>query len=128
MKKALALLLSVFLLTAQSGMAVTVHWCGKKIASVHFFSADKHVCACGKKKMKSNCCKDKTVIIKTQDIQTKAFKIAIKVESTDFNISAPTLLQYELSPSHCLRVDDFYHPPPYKPSVPIFLQDRVLII
>src|SRR5688572_1223082 len=128
MKKAIALLLSVFLLTAQSGMAVTVHWCGKRIASVHFFTADKHVCACGKKKMKSNCCKDKTVVIKTQDIQTKAFKIVIKVDSPKFNISGPAFTEVEFSPTRCLRVDDFYHPPPYKPSVPIFLQDRVLII
>lgn len=128
MKKAVALILAVLLLTTQSGMAVSIHWCGKKIASVQFFSAEKHLCACGKKKMKSNCCDDKTVVIKTQDIQAKSFKVVIKIEPTKFDISEPIKLEVELSPSHCLRVDDFYHPPPYKPSVPIFLQDRVLII
>ncbi len=128
MKKAVALILSIFLLTTQSGMAVTIHWCGKRIASIQFFSAEKHLCACGKKKMKSNCCDDKTVVIKTQDVQVKSYKVVINVEPPKFDISEPTLFNDELSSSNCLRVDDFYHPPPYKPSVPIFLQDRVLII
>lgn len=105
-----------------------MHWCGGKLASIELFSLDNHHCPCGKKPMKPGCCKDKTTIIKVKNDLGKVSQIALKV-------SAPKLIfnsfkQNELLPSaqvQC-KVSDFYHPPPNKPKVPIYLLDGVFLI
>ena len=128
MKKATAILLLFLFLFTNSGMAVNVHYCKGKITSIKFFDDDEHGCKCGKKPMKRNCCKDKTVVFKAKIDPAKvnqfSFKIALPqidlAHSFQMEITAAAQLQHFTS--------NFYHPPPFKPTTPIYLSDRVFRI
>lgn len=70
MKKiALILVLLVYLIPA-IGITVSAHYCGENITWVSVnFEQTTHKCACGTKKMKTDCCKDKTAFIKLKHEQ-----------------------------------------------------------
>lgn len=128
MKKVTAILLLLLFLIANSGVAVSLHWCGGKLASIDFFADGEHNCKCGKKAMKPNCCKDKTIHLNASDELAKTSHFAFKIATTKFLFAflAPT----EFVPSAKFKyvVSDFYHPPPFKPKNPIYLLDRVFLI
>jgi hypothetical protein len=83
---------------------------------------------CGKKPMKANCCKDKTVQLKANDEMSKSTHFAVKVSAPKFLFTL--LKQTIIVPSAQFKyaVSDFYHPPPFKPKAPIYLLDRVFLI
>lgn len=62
-KKCIGFILAFFLLISQSGMAITVHYCGGEVESVKttFPISEKKGC-CGKPEKKpAHCCKDEVV-------------------------------------------------------------------
>ena len=128
MKKATAILFLFIFLISNSGMAVSVHYCGGKIKAVKFLFGDKHPCNCGKKPMKPGCCKDKTTILKANDELAKVNSIALKCPLVEFTGIIPA--QIVVMPSAHLKysISPFYHPPPCKPKIPIYLLDRVFLI
>jgi hypothetical protein len=128
MKKATAIFLLLLFLIANSGVAVSVHWCGGKLASIDFFADGEHNCKCGKKPMKPNCCKDKTVQLKANDELAKTSHFAFKIASPKFLFAFPTLIETVPAAQHQYLVSDFYHPPQFKPKTPIYLLDRVFLI
>jgi hypothetical protein len=80
--KKIALLLILFLyLVPAIGITVSAHFCGSRITwvSVNFEHQD-HKCACGSKKMKTDCCKDNVAFIKLDNEQRHS--------SYDLNIMA----------------------------------------
>nr|MBK9651257.1 hypothetical protein [Bacteroidota bacterium] len=79
MKKLKAIILLVLFLTTNSGMAISVHWCCGKLASVHFTANKTSKCQCGKKVMKANCCKDKTIVFKAKGDFAKTQIIVVKL-------------------------------------------------
>lgn len=128
LKRAIAIFLLLFFLISNSGVAVGLHWCGGKLTSIEFFSDSDHNCKCGKRPMKQNCCKDKT-------LQLKANEDLAKINDFIFKISAPKYFfgihflvdnlpweQYQCTSAV------FYYPPPFKPKTPIYLLDRILLI
>ena len=65
------------------GITVSAHFCGSNITWVSFnFKNEEHKCACGSKKMKTDCCKDEVAFIKLDNEQRHS--------AHDFNITAPT--------------------------------------
>lgn len=118
--------LSLFLIT-NSGMAMAIHWCGGKLASVDFFLADKHPCPCGKKAMKSGCCQNTTTTFKACDELAKTTAFFYKASITSFYLGEPQYFVSFIS-SEFLYSSYFYHLPPYKPKVPIYLIDRVILV
>ena len=127
MKKTAALLLLFLFLLTNSGMALSMHWCGGKLASISFLSIEKHSCKCGKKTMKPGCCKDKITHLKANDElnKTNVLTFKISVPKLEVDIQTYPLIPKEVSPySGC----NFYHPPPYKPKSPIYLLDQVFLI
>ena len=128
MKRIRAIFLLLTFLIANSGMAVTAHYCGGKLSSILFLSFDMHPCKCGKKAMKKNCCKDKTTYLKMKNDLAKSNSIVFKTASP--KLIFPYLKQFELVPSAQFQysVSAFYHPPPFKPKGPIYLLDRVFLI
>ena len=83
MKKITVAILAVIYLTVSSGVAMTVHYCMGKIASVDLMHAgDK----CGKCGMKTTggCCKDEFKIVKLNDSH--------KLISNDINIFSPVAI------------------------------------
>lgn len=128
MKRVTAIFLLLLFLIANSGVAVSVHWCGGKLASIDLFSDGGHSCKCGKRAMKPNCCKDETVQLKANDELAKATQFTFKVAL--LKISFIPTKQIEVLPSaqYLYAASDFYHPPPFKPKAPIYLLDRVFLI
>jgi hypothetical protein len=80
MKKITVAILAIIYLTVSSGVAMTIHYCMGKVASVDLMHpADK----CGKCGMKTTggCCKDEFKIVKLNDSH--------KLISNDINIFSP---------------------------------------
>ena len=128
MKKITALLLLFLFLITNSGMTVSAHWCGGKLASIHFFSDDGHRCPCGKRAMKPGCCKDKTVTLKAIKDPAKVNQFAFKIAIPKLEVASPVFTEISLSAQFEHSVSDFYHPPPLISKSPLFLLDRVIRI
>lgn len=97
-RKGIGFLLAFFLLISQSGMALTVHYCGDQIASVKpvLPFSDSGDC-CGKPERKPmSCCKDKIVkaekdhhsIVKTLSLSVEAVALA-EVSLVNASFSLP---------------------------------------
>ena len=110
MKKITVAVLAIVYLAVSSGIAVTVHYCMGKIASVDMnHTSDK----CGKCGMKTNdgCCKDEFKIVKLEDSH--------KLISNDIKIYSPIavidnskgLFDTRIFPSQ-VRSDYNNHSPP----------------
>lgn len=128
MKKITAILLLLIFLITNSGMAVSMHWCGGKLASIDFFSDNEHPCKCGKRAMKPDCCKDKTFQLKANNELTKTTHFAFKISVTKFLFTLANQIEVVPSGHFQYAASDFYHPPLFKPKAPIYLLDRVFLI
>jgi hypothetical protein len=128
MKKAIVILLLLLFLIANSGVAVGLHWCGGKLSSIEFFADGDHNCKCGKRPMKPNCCKDKTVNLKANDELAKTNYFSFKIETSKFFFNIPLVTVNVPSAQFQYSVSDFYHPPLFKTKDPIYLLDRVFLI
>jgi hypothetical protein len=106
-KKHISLLLVLFLLVSNVGLAFDVHYCGGEVASVslktglEFKDFEKN--CCGKVEEKSACCKDKVV-----HFQKKSDNVLIKVFS--FTADVPFLIE-EWNPIVFARVLNFKSTP-----------------
>ena len=128
MKKITAILLLFIFLITNSGMAIAVHFCGKKLASIDFFSSDKHNCPCSKKAMKPGCCKDKTITLKAINDLTKVNQLALKVNTPKLVLATINQIEILTAPHFQYSSSEFYHPPPNKSKLPIHLLNRVFLI
>lgn len=128
MKKVTAILLTLLFLFSNSGVVASVHWCGGKLASIDFFADGEHKCKCGKKAMKPNCCKDKTVHLKANNDLSKTTYFSFKISTPKFLFAFLTPFEVVPSVQFKYAASDFYHPPPFKPKAPIYLMDRVFLI
>lgn len=128
MKKVTTLLFLFLFLVANSGMAVTVHYCGGKISSLRFGFSDAHPCKCRKKAMKPGCCKDKTTILKANDELAKVNPFSIDNPGVKLFTEFAAPLSFGLSGQYQFIVPTYYRPPPSKPCCPLYLMDRVLRI
>lgn len=135
---------------------MNAHWCGKKLASVYLASDSKHPCPCGKKAMKSKCCKNKAKIdlaeakhttvkcekkvvkskcCKNKSITLKAKNDITKARHFELKSSTKNCTFTVANPSETLpfvnfeqTAAGFYHPPPIKKPAPIYLLDKVFRI
>lgn len=128
MKRITAIFFLLTFLMANTGMAVTVHYCGGKLSSINFFPIDNHPCKCGKKAMKTDCCNEKTSFIFMKGDLAKTNSVIFN--TTTPKIIFPILKQFELFPPTQTQVVvlSLYHPPQFKPKSPIYLLDRVFLI
>ncbi len=128
MKKLTGIFLLLLFLISNSGVAVSLHWCGGKLASVDVFVNGEHKCKCGKKPMKSNCCKDKTVHLKASNELSKPDPFAFKISTPKFVFALPIQKVVLRSASYLFALSDFNQPLVFKPKIPIYLLDRVFLI
>ena len=128
MKKVTALLMLFLFLITNSGMAVTIHWCGDRLASINFFSADKHHCPCSRKAMKHGCCKDKTTTFKANDELANSTSCELHITAPGFGFALVSQIEALNLPAFKYSDSDFYHPPPFKPDVPIYLLNGAFLI
>ena len=102
-KKHISLMLVLFILVSNMGLAFKVHYCGGEMASISlksmvFSPIEKKGC-CGMMEKKSHCCKDKIVAFqkKSENIIYKAFS---------FNPNMPSLI-VEWQPIAFLAISNF---------------------
>ncbi len=127
MKKISTILLLTFYLLLSTGVTVKTHYCGAKLSSVSVLF-DVAKCACGKKAMKKNCCKDKSTFIKIKDKQNCSKEINLpsfkKFITLHFAINN-TLFISELP---CIKVNTLLHKPPLKKRQTLYLYNKVFRI
>jgi len=128
MKKFAAIILLILFLISNSGMAFTAHYCCGELTSIDFQSAKQEPCYCGKKEMKSDCCKDKTTVLKSIKDLSQTNLFTFKILSQKFELLHTS--QNSIIPTSQIIPQGFltYHPPMIKPDVSIFLLNRVFLI
>lgn len=126
MKKILVTILAITYLAVSSGIAMTIHYCMGKVASVDLMhSSDK----CGNCGMKSNegCCKDEFKIVKLDDTH--------QISTNDINIHCPvaiiniskTLFETDIHSSQ-ITSDYNNHSPPVLQDVSLCILNSVFRI
>lgn len=128
MKKGRILLLLFLFLYANSGLAISMHWCGGKLFSVDLFSNGEHTCKCGKKKMKPGCCKNQIIHLKACEVLVKTNNFTLKTVVPEINFAFEIPVEIHSLANDLFASADFYHPPPFKPKTPIYLLDKVFRI
>lgn len=114
MKRITVILLMFLYMIPAVGVTVTAHYCGGKVTSVSFNPFDtKHKCPCGSKKMKRDCCKDKTTTLKLDETQQKTQQISCNfMKVTNFQPVIPTNLIFDYhTPLLSTEFDYSTHPP-----------------
>jgi hypothetical protein len=128
MKKVIALFLLFIFLISNTGMAITIHFCGGKVSSISIVSTNKDRCKCGKKAMKKNCCKEKTTVLKIKDDVVKTNSSIVKVATQQLFLNITKQLVFSnTSPTNYTTLS-FYRPPPLQPNTPLYLLDRAFLI
>ena len=129
LKKIAAILLLCCYLIPAMGLSVKQHYCGGKLASVSIVFFDKPSCPCGKKPMKKDCCKDKTVVLKLKDNQNLA-KSIVPNFSQSFKLLIGIFPEYEyhFEGVAVKRHLHFAHPPPLQKSEALYLRNQVFLI
>jgi len=129
-KKVLSISLLLTYLCFNTGLAVSVHYCGGNFSSFSLIGAEKKTCACGKKKMANKCCKNvKTTLSSSDDQQISQSNYSF----SGFNSFVPSISEfhYHINPvyviinSNTTRFYVFEHGPP---KTAIYIQVHALLI
>ena len=129
MKKVTAILMLFIFLITNSGMAVTIHSCGGKIASINLIPSSKHKCICGKKEMKPGCCKSKTTTrLSAQKDLANTSQLSFKSVVPQLNFALFSLNEVTFIVLAKKISTTFYSPPPNKFKVPIYLLDGTFLV
>ena len=129
MKKIGIIFLLFLYLIPTIGFSVTQHYCGGKLSSVSFFTANEK-CACGKKKMKSGCCNNKISNHKLNEVHKNAslfnasFAKPNKTEAPTFAITLHSI--FPASNIFCFNYNN--HSPPLLFAQSLYLRNRVFLI
>ena len=129
MKKAIIILLLVCYLIPVTGMTVSTHYCGGKIASVSLQFSQTEKCSCGSKKMKKDCCKTKTCSISLKVVQQ--FTPQLVINFSNYFSFHPAMLHANDTSIIFTDVDaGSYnkHHPPSSLKQPLYLSNRVFRI
>lgn len=71
-RKYIQVVVAILLLVSNNSFSFTVHYCGDSLAAISLSSAapKQEVDCCGKKIIKSSCCKDKKIVIEKKTDQS----------------------------------------------------------
>ncbi|SEW33433.1 HYC_CC_PP family protein [Chitinophaga arvensicola] len=129
MKQFFAILFAVLYTTLTSGVAVNVHYCMGKLASVELQEAPADHCAkCGKPVKGMDCCKDEFKFCKVTESH-QAAKALQPDFSTTTDMQLPVrILSAPVLPAAETIVSSRPHDPPDIPSAPIFLRNCTFLI
>jgi hypothetical protein len=125
MRKIAVILLLHLSVIPTFGINITVHYCGGEFSSLTFGTTAKNKCACGSKKMKKNCCEDKTFSYEVDNDQAKTQECLLNFSNLfnlDLALSSSFEICYVCFPT---IVSEYYfnHPPDkVKPSLYILNQ------
>lgn len=129
--KKIALLLILFLYIIPAiGITVSAHYCGSRITWVSVnFEDQEHNCACGSKKMKTDCCKDKVAFIKLNNKQLNTsnnFYLIAPISTALIPLQGYTHKSVWLSKIHIIQ--ELCLPPPDNLKYPLYVCHCTLLI
>lgn len=121
MKKVISLfLLSIFLIS-NSGATISLHWCGKSLSDIHVNSLTAGECKCGKTAMKNDCCKNKTVHLKSANTLFKTNQFQLPVQNAKCIATVTVCFISQFTHQNQCNNGVVYHPPLFKPKVPVYI-------
>ena len=130
MKKIFILVISLLYLSMSTGIALNIHYCMNRVASVslHTGEQDEDACGtCGMDKTDSHCCKDVTKVVKLSDNhQPSKIVFASLSLPADLNISNTDLILPEQGLSAIPHLT--YWPPPPRELNQLYLAYSVFRI
>ena len=130
MKKLFAILMMICYLIPSIGIKVNQHFCGKHLASTTFGDIQNPPCGCGKKSMKTDCCKDVKSFVKISDYQETSAKCTI-APFLEFYTNAPHIWMQKTENNFLNTIDDcfiFHPPPPKNCNAKLYIQHQALLI
>lgn len=129
MKSIFVTILLFLYLIPTFGINVTVHYCGGKISNIAFGTVTKDTCACGSKKMKKNCCEDKTFSFEVDDDQAKTQESILTFsKSLTFEAFLPQSFEYSYICFPLLISTDYFHHPPNYVKQQLYILNQVFRI
>lgn len=129
LNKIKAIFFLVSFLLANSGMVVSAHWCGGKLAGISFFSV-RDLCACAKKNvaMKRGCCEAKVTTFQSDNDLDVTGPLVYKAPSSELVAFIYLSSEAGTLSSAALSAAAFSKPPPGHPKIPRYMQNRVFRI
>ena len=112
------------------GMTVTEHYCGGRLASVSILQVKSAKCKCDPKKMRKNCCNERTTNFKIKETQNLAKQVDL-CYGCQYKFIAPFFPSDNCYFVACVPQNNIniYHPPPISNSgTPKFLFNKILLI
>ncbi len=125
--KIVAITLLLLYVSGTAGLAISFHFCGKKISNIQVNSSAKKAC-CGKAKEDMKCCKDKHIQIKVSDEHASVSQV--KVPQTNFLYLLPqATAAINVQPAFAALAEaERYRGPPGGSSQSLIIKNRVFRI
>lgn len=129
MRKIAVILLFILYLTPTFGVNITVHYCGGEFSSLTFGTTAKNKCACGSKKMKKNCCKDKIFSFQVHDDQLKTKVVNISIPKIfNFQVVLPKDFQFNYQYFPLFTQEGNFQHLPNNEKPPLYILNQVFLI
>jgi len=122
-------LLAIYLFSC-IGLVINFHYCGGDLESVSLYHADEDGCCGDSEDKMPGCCKDKVVLIDTDDNEANT-KYAVKnIEPVKRAWFYPTLITTIVDNNLVMEkmVIPINHAPPDHTDSPLFIKNSVLLI
>lgn len=118
----------MFYTLTSTGVGIQTHKCGKGKSQMSVVFNIEHSCACGKKKMKSNCCQHKIDYVKVKTSHFGSFSNELKADiSPLFNSTILSLFNF--SAENQFKADfSLCHGPPIFSRHHIYLENQIFLI
>ena len=129
MKRSIAILLAILYVTLTSGVAVNVHYCMGKLASVEWQEGPSEMChKCGKAVKGMDCCKDEFKFCKVTESHQAPQGLQQELPTaTDMQLPVRILTVPSLSALE-ITITGNPHDPPDILSAPLFLKNCTFLI
>ena len=129
MKRSIAILLAMLYITLTSGVAVNVHYCMGKLASVEWQEGPSDMChKCGKPVNGMDCCKDEFKFCKVTESHQAPQGLQQELPTaTDMQLPVRILTVPSLSALE-ITITGNPHDPPDILSAPLFLKNCTFLI
>jgi hypothetical protein len=115
-KKVFILMIAFLYLTVSSGLAMNIHYCMGKVASVTFGNEQDHndgnCSKCGMNKTETHCCNDETEFIKLTDSQQFNYLLELIQGSSMLPPVETIALQVSEQGNSMEPFIDYFSPPP----------------
>jgi hypothetical protein len=128
MKRVTAILAIFLFLFTNSGLALSVHYCGGEAVSFDIFSTDNRQCDCGATDMPKGCCENETTFVNASSDFVNSGSFFLNSINSVIDLAyisfSTDLKKISWTVSSCVVLES----PPLKFNTPINIMNRVFLI